>query len=60
MLCFVDKEGCFLPRKRLSPEERKDNITFRLPGWLIKAIKAVPGYNSVVEEILSKYFRGKD
>ena len=47
-------------RKRISDDDRKENITFRLPKWLVIAIKSTPGYNLVVEEILSKFFKRTD
>lgn len=49
-----------MPRKRLPPDEKKENITFRLPVWMIKSIKLIPGYNVFIEEILTKYIKRKD
>lgn len=49
-----------MPRKRLPPDERKELITFRLPAWLIRTIKGIPGYNVLIEEILTKSFKRKD
>lgn len=43
--------------KKKLPEDRKYNITFRLPYWLVKEIKETHGYNRKIEEILSKYFK---
>lgn len=37
--------------------DKKYNITFRLPYWLIQEIKKYDGYNRKIEVILSKYFK---
>lgn len=37
--------------------DKKYNITFRLPYWLIQEIKKTQGYNRKVELILLQHFK---
>jgi hypothetical protein len=46
-------------RNRLPDDERKERISLRLPKGLIDKIKKMGSIQSIIEKILSDYFRRK-
>jgi hypothetical protein len=62
---FVEKgEELNMGGRRVQEEWRKDNISIRLPNWMIEALKKEAkkegiGYTNLVERIVSNYLREK-
>jgi len=49
--------GVFLGRKRLEPEERREQFNIAIKKKLADEMRKIPGYNNIVEQLIEEYLK---